>query len=129
MTKSDIVKITDECKLTGVGYDENENTCYRICEFDDGTFGFIQTIGGNRTEYRVQAATTAQAVIKLNEFLNGNLPQVPQAVTREEIKEEGMAPTRKGMSVDQAKAYLEQRGLDALVPGGFSTIKRMQAGG
>ena len=39
-----------------------------------------------------------------------------------------MNDEKKGMSVDEAKAYLANRGLESLVPGGFRTISRMQQG-
>lgn len=37
--------------------------------------------------------------------------------------------SNKGMSVEEAKAYLAKRGLESLVPGGFKTISAMQQGG
>ena len=32
----------------------------------------------------------------------------------------------KGMSVEESKAYLAERGLESLVPGGFETLSKMQ---
>lgn len=37
-------------------------------------------------------------------------------------------PVFRGMSVEVAKSYLEGRGLESLVPGGFSTLNAMQRG-
>jgi hypothetical protein len=42
--------------------------------------------------------------------------------------EEAKTKVPKGMSVDDAKAYLEDMGLEFLVPGGMDTIARMQQG-
>lgn len=35
---------------------------------------------------------------------------------------------KTGMSVAEAKAYLANRGLESLIPGGFRTISEMQQG-
>lgn len=37
--------------------------------------------------------------------------------------------SEKGMSVEEAKAYLAKRGLESLVPGGFKTLSAMQQQG
>jgi len=130
MNKKDISKITDECKLTGVGYDTKEEICYRIAQFDDGAFGFIETVSGVRKEHRIQSTTSAGAVIGLNKYLNGdgNLPQVAQENVGKKVEQKRVAPTRDGMTVSDGKAYLEERGLESLVIGGFKTIQRMQQG-
>jgi len=36
------------------------------------------------------------------------------------------ADAKQGMSVEESKQYLATRGLESLVPGGFSTIQAMQ---
>lgn len=35
---------------------------------------------------------------------------------------------KSGMSVEEAKAHLEARGLESLVPGGWATLNKMQQG-
>ena len=32
----------------------------------------------------------------------------------------------KGMSIEESKAYLAERGLESMVPGGFETLSKMQ---
>lgn len=46
----------------------------------------------------------------------------------QEIEKANVEQNSRGMSLEEAKAHLENRGLEALLPGGFETIKRMQQG-
>ena len=127
MKTKDICKITDECKLCGVGYDEGEDVSYKITQFNDGGYGFIETISGVRKEHLCGEKTTSRAILALNEYLNGkriDQPPMAQEIPKKETKEEGMASTRSGMTVEEGKVYLENRGLT--IGGGWENIQRMQ---
>jgi hypothetical protein len=57
-------------------------------------------------------------------------PESDQVITNQPagLKVESDQAKSGGMTVEESKAYLAERGLDSLVLGGFETIKAMQQG-